>query len=95
MTISEYRTKATDIIMENEAEYLALIERVTTDSEIQHVRYTNADACFVANILIPTVAEKWSAWRLSNSSASSRMDNQPLKRKWNGLNGNTPPAKSR
>lgn len=66
MSISEYRAKVIGIIAENEAEYLSLIEHASIDSEIQNIRYTNADAYFVANILIPTIAEKWETWRLNN-----------------------------
>lgn len=67
LSISEYRTKAFDVIAQDEAGYLSLIERVCADSEIQEARYTDENAYFIANILIPTVAEKWNTWRFSQS----------------------------
>lgn len=70
MSISEYREQAIGVIAENEAEYLALIEQISADSELQDIRYTNADAYFIANILIPTIAEKWETWRFINSCVS-------------------------
>lgn len=67
LSISEYQAKAFDVIAENEAEYLSLIERVKSDSAIYDMRYTNEDAYFATNILIPTIAEKWNTWRFNNS----------------------------
>lgn len=68
LSISEYRKKAYDVIAQNEAEYLSLIEHVSTDSKIQNTRYTDENAYFIANVLIPTIAEKWNTWRFNNSS---------------------------
>lgn len=68
LSISEYRTKVFDVIAQNEAEYLSLIECVSTDSKIQDARYTEENAYFIANILIPTIAEKWNTWRFNNLS---------------------------
>jgi len=70
MSISEYREKARGVIEENEAQYLPLIERVRSDNEIQEMQHTNADAYFIANILIPTIAEKWNTWSFSASFTS-------------------------
>lgn len=68
LSISEYRTKVFDVIAQNEAEYLSLIECVSTNSKIQDARYTEENAYFIANILIPTIAEKWNTWRFNNLS---------------------------
>lgn len=68
LSISEYRTKVFDVIARNETEYFSLIGRVSTDSEIQDARYTDENAYFIANILIPTIAEKWNTWRFNNAS---------------------------
>lgn len=68
LSISEYRKKVFDVIAQNENEYLSLLESVSSNSEIQEVRYTDENAYFIANILIPTIAEKWNTWRFHNSS---------------------------
>lgn len=68
LSIAEYRAKALKVIAQNETEYLSLIERVSTNSEIQAARYNDENAYFIANILIPTIAEKWTTWRFNNSN---------------------------
>lgn len=72
LSISEYRTKVFEVMEQNESEYLSLIERVSTNSEIQEVKYTNENAYFIVNILIPTIAEKYNTWRINHSRAGDR-----------------------
>lgn len=63
LTLSAFRAEKQEAIAADEAAYFAEIDSCTRDNRMDRIRYTDPDASFVLNTLIPLVAEKWDSWR--------------------------------
>lgn len=60
MSVSAYREKAWGHMRKDEMTYYALLD--TIEEKLEGVRYTDEDAYFVMNVLLPTTGENWGAW---------------------------------
>lgn len=63
MSISAFRDAVHSKMNENESAYLIEMDTATRDNRLDRTRYSNADAAFVMNTLIPLTAERWQSWQ--------------------------------
>lgn len=63
MSITAFRNAVHDKINEDEETYLLELDRATRDNRMDRTRYSNADAAFVMNTLVPLTADRWQSWQ--------------------------------
>ncbi|MNO62450.1 Regulatory protein BlaR1 [compost metagenome] len=61
LSVAEFRDHVWSII--DTSDYLALLERMLQDTELQKIRYTNETVSFLFNTLNPIIAENWEQQR--------------------------------
>ena len=76
MTISEYQNAVNAKFAENEQAYFDMLNSV--DEGLLAKRYTDSDAFFIANTLIPLTAERWNKWEFRSYVPSSGADIPPV-----------------
>lgn len=62
-TVAAFRDAVYSKMNEDEDTYQRELDRASRDNRMERTRYTNADAAFVMNTLIPLSAGRWQSWQ--------------------------------